>query len=339
MKKIIFTYILLLSVLYSNAQSILKHPELPVPEKELIFFLNDNYFLNIDNYKGSIQSVIRNRTLFNSDGTINFVEKDTLQTTISKILLNNKQVIDKIGIDSIATKTNNEFELYKFDKEEDYLWGVYTLKNNIITEYNYNGAVTYSHTEYKYDDTKNINEIITTNDYGLEKIERGLTDKNNNLRSKEVFKKLNGFIHTETLYEYKNDLLHTIKTTERHHETALSKLILEHPYHLITPKLHENSSIIFNTINCSYNSNNKLAEVKKELTIINLSTQKKSIYKEKYSLNYLSNKLIVTATLPNRFESEYVFDSFGNTTQINTYATDNNQKRLQERTDFKITYQ
>lgn len=323
---------------------VIEKSEIPSPEKEVLFFLQDNYFNNLDNYKGAIASVFKTTTTYIKDKSTRTFDTLTITSVKQNIALNqlftSKKLIDKIGIDSVVKKNKNTYELYKFDEESDYTWQRFTLKNNLITEYLDNGAVEYVNTTYSYNTFNRIDKIITKNDYGIKKVILGLTKNDGKVVGKTVFKKHpKGTLVIETIYSYKDGLLVAISKNEKLYKFKLTENVLDLLHHFLTTTYYHKKAVLkfYETV-FTYNKNKQLIKVVENNSKTYWASLKKENTTKIYNLTYKPNKLIVNTNLPEKKEYEYIFDAHQNPIEISSFGFVNNKKVLAKKTTLKIKY-
>lgn len=323
---------------------VLEKPEMPSPEKEALFFLQNNYYNYLNNYKGNIASVFKKSIGYTKDKAIKTLDSITItsikQNLFLKEQLNVTKLIDNIGIDSIVKKENNIFELYKFDKEVNNSWQKYTLQNNQITEYLDNGAVEYVNSTYSYDKFNHLYKIIVENDYGIQQIETALTTTDAKIVGKARLKKQGkGTLVTETNYSYKNGLLVEISSSEIYYKFQLKKETLKRLHHLLTTNFYHKEAVLkYNETILTYNKKKQLIKVVENISKTYWTNLKKENTTKTFNITYKPNKLIVNMNLPEKREYVYVFDEKDNPIKIDSYIIDGNTKWLHKQVIFNIKY-
>lgn len=319
---------------------VLEKPHFQSPEKEVLFFFSETYFLDLDNYFGNVKEVEKIHSIYNP--TQQIISSDTLRIESEKKLLKNleissKPILDLIGIDSIS-KNKESTQLFHFDEEASYVYTVYELKNEQIIKVSENTSILYYATDYSYDKNQKLIKIATIDDYGVEEIKTATYNKKGFLKSKNSFDTTDGINVSTIVYSYKNNLLSKVEKKEVLYILPLEldkKAIDKIEYaNYQNDKTFINSSII----SFEYNENNTLCKVEEIST--GFSKKEGIQYKNTrtFALSYEPNKLIINANLPEKRIYEYIFDSFKNPKEINLYVVVEHKTWLHKKTTLNILY-
>lgn len=209
--------LLFITVSIQSQTLVLETPEIPSPEKKLLYFLQED-LLSANQLKSNVVTVHKIQKLYNSSGKLLDSDMGTIRINKQpKAVLKQlpfKRVKDKIGIDSLVKKDKYTYELHKIDKDSPYLSSVYILTKDKITAM-YDNSATHSYTsKYTYNKDENLIRIDHTDDYGYNNYVVKITY---NKKGKVTHvKKLNNTDGTEvdiTKYTYKNNLLTKVQTT------------------------------------------------------------------------------------------------------------------------------
>lgn len=338
--KIIITYLFLLVSFYSVAQIVaVEKPKIPTPEKEVLFFLQENHLFNLDNYKGKIASVFKTKTGYKKDksiitfDTITFFDKSNNIKKINKFTF-----IDKIGIDSVVKRKNKSFSLFKKDADADYMWQEFTAKNNKITEYADNGAVEYLKEKYSYNSKNKLIRIGYSRDYSNYVVK--LTyNKQGKLQNYKMVNNSDGTQVEIIKYNYKNNLLIGVQKMAAHY--FFNQTDIDIPVEDIKnyDKYEEDDTFKnVENIRFYYNDKNQLIKAVKHHKKFSEVEGIRFEQTQQFTLTYKPNKLIVNATLPEKKQYVYTFDAQQNPIEINCFSFKNDVKILEEQTQLKITY-
>lgn len=342
MMKLICIFIFFLSTLCTIAQTVvLEKPQIPSPVKKVLFLSDIN---NINNYKGNITSVFKTKTTYNKDKLIKTLDTITIthikQNTALKQQLKAKKVIDKIGIDSVAQKSNNTYELYKFDNEAKYMWQQFTLKNNQIIAYLDNGAVTYINKKFEYDKNNRLVKYYNISEYGTDDyVVKIRYTKDGKVKCTKKVDNSDGTIVEITDYNYKNDKLFTICKIYAHY--FFNQTDLEIPVEdIVSYKKYETEDTYkkIEEIAFVYNIHKQLSKVIKYNKEFSKKDGVHSEKTQRFTLTHQPNKLIINVDLPQKKQYEYIFDAHQNPIEINGFEFVNNKKVLEEKTTLKIKY-
>lgn len=324
----------------SNEFLVIEKPQFPAPEKEVLFFFSESYFLNLQHYFGNVKEVQYAHTIYKLDKSI--LSSDTSKIVyknhqIKNLEISAKPILDFIGIDSIS-KNKETLQLFHFDEAADYVHQVYELKDDQIIHATENTNVLIYQTDYTYHKNRKLIKISSTDDYGHEEIKTATYNKNGRLMTKKIFNENDGVHVLSINYRYKNSLLVKVER----HETVYflpdgieKKSIDKIDYSLYT----DNETFVqLNTVHLAYNENSKLSAI----TEIDKGFSKKEgvTYQKvrKFTLTYKPNKLLIIKSLKEKRAYEYVFDRFKNPKEINVYLIDKKIAWLDKKISFKITY-
>lgn len=336
------TYVINNSLEKKNMESllVLEKPEIPSPEKELLFFFSETYFFDLHNYSGNVQKVDNVRLVYHPDGRI--ISADTSSFGYENHAfkyrrISRKPIIDHIGIDSISKK-GRKFQLFHFDAHADYMYQVYELKNKKIIGAADNTSVQYYHTDYTYNKNNKLSKAVTKDDYGIHEFEVALYNYYDAIIIKRKFKSNDGITVTTTNYSYKNNLLSQVEMYRILYLISLEeeqKPIEKINYSNYTD---DDTFVNFNTSNFTYNDQNELIKIVE--TSKGFSENDGVSYEDTktFTLDHGANKLIINASLPEKRTYEYIFDKLGNPKEINSYVVEKDTTWLHKKTTFKILY-
>lgn len=342
--KVKYLFIVLLSTHSLQAQHlIIEKPGGATPEKEALFFLSKE-LVNPSYYKGDIHAVQKITTLFSPEGNITGIDTTTIYAAKSQKALANqlslKSVIDRVGIDSIAKRSNGTYELYNIDAAAPYLKTVFILKGNKIIE-SYDVSATSIYKDYyTYDSNGRLMRIEHADDYNRDeyvlKIKYGKNGKM--IHSKKV-NNSDGTRVSLTNYVYKNGCLTEVYTTFAHY--FFNQTELEIPVEDIASYDQYEVNDTYKSLSKTtfkYNAQNQITRVEKYAKGFSKS---EGIFHEEhqvFQLKHLPNKLIVNASLPEKRRYEYQFDTLGNPIAIKSYVIKEQQEWLHKQTILKIDY-
>jgi len=345
-------YIALLFTIFTfqiSAQEIvIKEPQFPTPEKEVLYFVQEDFVFNTNNYKGEIAQINRVYTEYNqagkSLGTNTEINQQTKKYIINK-KISKQPILDYLDVKTIKKVKRKIFELEVFDSI-NYETLFYTLKNGRITKKlnGFDGDVL-----YVYNDNGKLIKKNIDNGYGGENIEVAKFNANGQITTYKSFDTRDGLSVYEKVYIYNTlGLLTQVKEEEAYYSVPWYEIEEETKKPIDVTDfnykkyLYDDSQITEKTIDLKYNVNNQLVEVDQKY---NVYSKDGSAYYDSadynnfnFHISYATNKLIVEARLPSKRVYEYTFDHQKNPINIKSYVGVGANKWLHKETILNISY-
>tara|TARA_R110002126_G_scaffold281512_2_gene429333 strand:+ start:2153 stop:3199 length:1047 start_codon:yes stop_codon:yes gene_type:complete len=340
------TILILLSLLFTTPNVkcqtlVLEKPVFRAPEKELMYFFSETYFLDLQNYSGRVKEVEKVHTVYNPDKIIISLDTSKIKPTykiIKNSALSKTPILDFIGIDSIS-KINHKFQLFHFDEELDYIYQMYELKNGQIVSMIDHTSVLYYQTEYNYNSQNNVLKAVTINDYGIEKIEIATYNKNGTISSKKRFETNDGVNVTTTNYRYKDELLIQAETQSILYFVPLDEVKTQLDKIEYSEYTDGGTFKNLNVIKFMFNDKRELIKVAESSKGFSENEGVNFESNSTFTLEHRPNHLIIHAELPEKRTYEYIFDDSGNPKEINSYVVDADQTWLHKKTILKVLYE
>jgi hypothetical protein len=337
-------------VLQLSAQGlILKEPQFPEPEKNVLYFLQEDFVFDTNAYNGQITKIDRVYTEYDSAG--NSLGKNTnINQPIKKVVTHKKiskePILDYLGVKTIKKVKRKTFELEILDTL-NYEPLFYTLKNGLITKKanGFDGDVL-----YVYNDKNQLIKKVIDNEYGGENIELATYNSKGQILTYKSFDTRDGLSVYEKQYHYNNlGLLEKVKEEEAYYSIPWAEIEEKTKKPIEITQLdykayiEDDRQINEKTIDFIYDSNNMLIEANQNY---NIYSKDGSAYYDpsdydnyKYKISYEPNKLFVAASLPSKRLYEYTFDEKKNPINIKSYVVSNTGKWLHKETVLTISYE
>jgi hypothetical protein len=329
-------------------QVILKEPQFPEPEDELLYFVQEDFVFNTNAYQGQISHIDRVYTEYNSNGNPLGTNTEINQPT-KKYIINKKiskhPILDYLDVKTIKKVKRKTFELEVLDSI-NYENLIYTLKESVITK---RESEFDEESIYIYNEMGQLVKTIKDNGYEGENIEIGTYNSKGQIIEYKSFDTRDGLSVYVKAYIYNTlGLLIQVKEEEAYYHVPWYEIEEEtkNPIDVTDfdykKYLNDNSQITEKTIDLKYNVNNQLVEVDQKYHVY---SKDGSAYFDpadynnfNFNITYGVNTLIVEAVLPSKRMYEYTFDHKKNPINIKSYVVTDSGKWLHKETVLNIVY-
>ena len=327
---------------------ILKEPQFPAPEKELLYFNQEDFVFDTNSYNGTISKIDRIYIEYNSSGQALGTNTEINQPTkkfISNKKIGKQPILDVLGVSSIEKIKRRQFRLMVFDSL-DYISYNYTFKNGVIVNKSDEFNVM---TSYLYDDKGRLIKKIIDHDYDGENIEIATYNSKGQIIEFKSFDTRDGLSVYEKHYTYNNlNLLIELKEEEAYYSIPWFEIEEETKKPIVITQLDykkylaDDRQVFEKKIVFKYDINHQLIEANQSHNVYSKDGtayyNPEDYYNFNYNISYGKNKLYIDASLPSKRFYEYTFDDYKNPINIKSYVVNNSGKWLHKETVLNITY-